>query len=386
MPVADPEGLNYHSGGGAAAHYGAVSSAGGAYRHQQQPRPRPQLQQPPPQQQAFDPEAPLVAGGASLYNSVIDDAGPSADNALVQCRDCGRSFRPEAMQRHMKVCKKVFVEKRKQFNSAENRLGGLENAQQLISNAKAIEREVEVAKRKATTGAPSPQAATRGGYGGAAAAGGSVAAGGAAAGGGSQKSMPAWKKKSLEFRAAMLAAKAAQGDEGAAQQVAAVQDELAGADGDKTTCPHCGRSFADQGNAQKHIDICLKMFGGKAQRLVRGGGKNCNPRQAPAQAEPAADRAGHAGGAAGSGPRRGPPTTAAAAAPGYAAGHAVQGRYDQAQLHRPAGPGGAPLSARPAKGNMQERSASHGGLPPRGRDATGAGGAGAARDGRTRYL
>merc|ERR1712217_466495 len=51
-------------------------------------------------------------------------------------------------------------------------------------------------------------------------------------------------------------------------------------DPSKVACPHCGRSFNPE-SAEKHINICVKMFGGKNQRLVKGAG------QAKAAANPA---------------------------------------------------------------------------------------------------
>ena len=38
---------------------------------------------------------------------------------LVECRDCGRKFASDRIQKHSKVCRKVFVEKRKAFDVAE---------------------------------------------------------------------------------------------------------------------------------------------------------------------------------------------------------------------------------------------------------------------------
>jgi hypothetical protein len=42
------------------------------------------------------------------------DAGPQN---LQQCHSCGRSFNEVALQKHSKICKKVFVNKRKEFNA-----------------------------------------------------------------------------------------------------------------------------------------------------------------------------------------------------------------------------------------------------------------------------
>ena len=38
---------------------------------------------------------------------------------LIECQDCGRRFNDQAIQKHRKFCKKVFVEKRKAFDVTE---------------------------------------------------------------------------------------------------------------------------------------------------------------------------------------------------------------------------------------------------------------------------
>lgn len=186
-------------------------------------------------------------------NLPSDAFGEPEPGELVECEGCGRKFREEALERHAKICKKVFQDKRKAFNSAANRLGELENADQLVKNAKKIEKEVEKVK-EAKPATPENNS----------------------------KPIPAWKKKSLEFRAAMLASKALTGDAEAVAKAKEVEQELVAAVGNnpvedpsKKQCPHCGRSFNIDA-AQRHIDICLKTFGGKNKRLVRGGGMNCN--------------------------------------------------------------------------------------------------------------
>ncbi len=40
---------------------------------------------------------------------------------LIDCHDCGRRFNEQAIQKHRKICKKVFIEKRKTFDIAEQR-------------------------------------------------------------------------------------------------------------------------------------------------------------------------------------------------------------------------------------------------------------------------
>ena len=40
---------------------------------------------------------------------------------LIPCNDCGRKFNEQAISKHHKICKKVFVEKREAFDIAEHR-------------------------------------------------------------------------------------------------------------------------------------------------------------------------------------------------------------------------------------------------------------------------
>ena len=47
----------------------------------------------------------------------LDDAmGGGGDEERIECVTCGRRFIAEALQKHQKVCKKVFVQKRKVFD------------------------------------------------------------------------------------------------------------------------------------------------------------------------------------------------------------------------------------------------------------------------------
>lgn len=213
------------------------------------------------------------AGGVDMYLDAQDDG--AIQGPLVQCPGCGRNFAQERLEKHSRVCKSVFQQKRKQFNSAAARLGEFDNAGELISNAKKIENNLKEREAKSAANVGKVKE--------------------------DDKAMPKWKKESLEFRAALLAQKAAQGDSGAAAKAAALKEELGSASvaDDKTTCPHCGRSF-NKDSAERHIAICLKMFAGRpgGGRLVRGGGKT-----AAAGAQPGASAARRLSGT----PRQGRP-------------------------------------------------------------------------------
>lgn len=145
----------------------------------------------------------------------------------------------------MKICKKVFQSKRKKFDSVEVRLGEHDNAAELIEKARR-----DAAPQKKAPGARAKGAA-----------------------------VPAWKKKSLEFRAAIMAARALENpsDEEANERAEEIQQQLKLAgnspDPDKIKCEHCGRTFNKEAGA-RHIAICVKTFGSKpgGGRLLKNSG------------------------------------------------------------------------------------------------------------------
>lgn len=192
----------------------------------------------------FPGDQALSSFGSAAMVPEDDDGG----GHLVECADCGRKFNEDRLAKHAKICKKVFSQKRKPFNSAANRLGELENAQDLIANAKKIGKDKENAQKKKPTT--------------------SKAAG---------ADVPEWKKKSLAFRAAILAARGDTGDENAAAQAGELQSQLdaaGGADSHLLKCPHCGRTFNKEAG-ERHVAICVKTFGSKpgGGRLTRGAGR-----------------------------------------------------------------------------------------------------------------
>eukprot|EP00927_Polykrikos_kofoidii_P030495 TRINITY_DN26204_c0_g1_i2.p1 TRINITY_DN26204_c0_g1~~TRINITY_DN26204_c0_g1_i2.p1 ORF type:complete len:390 (+),score=84.56 TRINITY_DN26204_c0_g1_i2:500-1669(+) len=180
------------------------------------------------------------------------------DVELVKCDDCGRKFAPDRLEKHQKICRKVFMEKRKKFDSAANRLDHFENAQELIHGAKKIEHEVKAKEAQAEVPAK-----------------GLDKNGGAGAKEGKEKPMPAWKKKSLEFRAAMLAQKVQEGDDAdAKEKLNELKKELATAgpsdavDPGMVKCPNCGRTFNKE-SGERHMNICKAK---PAARLQKAGG------------------------------------------------------------------------------------------------------------------
>eukprot|EP00602_Paraphysomonas_sp_CaronLab_P007237 CAMPEP_0185035260 /NCGR_PEP_ID=MMETSP1103-20130426/26334_1 /TAXON_ID=36769 /ORGANISM="Paraphysomonas bandaiensis, Strain Caron Lab Isolate" /LENGTH=221 /DNA_ID=CAMNT_0027572265 /DNA_START=650 /DNA_END=1315 /DNA_ORIENTATION=+ len=58
------------------------------------------------------------------YPDTGEGMGEFTPAMLNRCADCGRTFTDEAFARHSRVCRKVFVEKRKVFDSAAARARG----------------------------------------------------------------------------------------------------------------------------------------------------------------------------------------------------------------------------------------------------------------------
>lgn len=50
------------------------------------------------------------------------DYNEGANEPTYPCPDCGRNFRADVLEKHKKICKKVFMKKRKVFNSQKKRM------------------------------------------------------------------------------------------------------------------------------------------------------------------------------------------------------------------------------------------------------------------------
>lgn len=121
------------------------------------------------------------------------------DDGREECQSCNRWFNPEALEKHSKVCKKVFGSKRKEFNSINQRF---------IENDQKIEHLTTIKKKKGTN----------------------------------EKSDPSWKQESENFRAILKAARTG-------EVAKIVQKDT------RTPCPYCDRKF-NQNAAERHINFC----------------------------------------------------------------------------------------------------------------------------------
>jgi len=165
---------------------------------------------------------------------------------LLQCDSCKRSFNAKTLEKHAKVCVKVFQQKRKAFDTRERRWDHVDPLERPTQSKEGV---------------------------------------------GAKKRKPNWRDKSDAFRAAISCArqtsptgstvKTAQDNKvyhtsvggskkkrlvDAERRLEAAQEEC----GDIQKCPHCQRKFNTDA-AERHIPICMKTFGSKG-RLMKGGG------------------------------------------------------------------------------------------------------------------
>lgn len=200
---------------------------------------------------------------SSAYATSMPPPDRGSTQSLVRCDTCGRSFHPESIDKHVRICEKVFNKKRRKFDSAATRLGDLDNANQLIKNAHKIEQEVKATSSTSSGTSKQKQKDNKD-----------------SKDSKDNKAMPKWKQQSLQFRQAILAAKGASGDVEAEHKAQKMQRHLqaVGADEspDMKKCPHCDRTF-NKIAAERHIPICQKTFGSKpgGGRLLKGGGRVC---------------------------------------------------------------------------------------------------------------
>eukprot|EP00746_Dinoflagellata_sp_MGD_P168076 gnl/MRDRNA2_/MRDRNA2_99224_c0_seq1.p1 gnl/MRDRNA2_/MRDRNA2_99224_c0~~gnl/MRDRNA2_/MRDRNA2_99224_c0_seq1.p1 ORF type:complete len:600 (-),score=93.66 gnl/MRDRNA2_/MRDRNA2_99224_c0_seq1:84-1883(-) len=217
--------------------------------------------------QSFAPTSyggsPFASSPQTPRNGLVSSGGgdiPSANRgsaqSLIRCDTCGRSFNPESIEKHVAICEKIFHKKRKPYDFVAARLGDLENANQLIENAKKMEHAKPTSSSSSSSECGKQKQKDN-------------------------KPLPKWKQQSLQFRQAILAAKGNAGDKEAQVKAEKMQRQLqaaggAGDDPDMQRCPHCDRTF-NKIAAERHIPICQKTFGSKpgGGRLLKGGGRVC---------------------------------------------------------------------------------------------------------------
>ncbi|KAF4687619.1 zinc finger, C2HC-type containing [Perkinsus olseni] len=174
--------------------------------------------------------APEIKEGVVVIGEPGVGEYPEEQIRMIRCHQCGRSFNEESLEKHERVCRKVFKEKRREFDTVANRLHGFENKEQLIRKA------LQEKKR------------------------------------GPQRAKPTkWKQQSEAFRAAIASCRSS---DPFAQQMAAAKFAELQAEHERqhmVKCPHCGRTFNDEAS-KRHIPICQKTFANGGGRLLKGRG------------------------------------------------------------------------------------------------------------------
>jgi hypothetical protein len=155
----------------------------------------------------------------------------------LECPDCGRKFNPIPYEKHIKICAKVFLQKRQAFDSKKHRMN---------EELEKLEREKKQAEKynKKKGKAAQAERETTG-----------------------EKSSK-WKEQSKQFREAMRAARVAAQAEANGEAPPAFVPSAP--DPSLIPCPNCGRHFNERA-AERHLPLC-KNIKAQPKSLKRGSG------------------------------------------------------------------------------------------------------------------
>ena len=172
-----------------------------------------------------DEDRPIVKGAG-----FIDDVPEYDENDLEECpAGCGRRFNPVALQKHAKLCKKVFQTKRKTFESQAQREIVDENEGLAVKYAPPKKQNSKIAAKPAQSKPGADNRAING-----------------------KKDKQKWKKQSEAFRAIIKQAKGGNisaSEQRAMDQASREEQNLL------TLCEYCGRRFNEKA-AERHIPFC----------------------------------------------------------------------------------------------------------------------------------
>jgi len=185
-----------------------------------------------PQASADRPPSPTINSAAAMapeqFAQMAEEQADAEAVQLIPCKHCDRKFRPEALERHIAICQKVFQQKRKVYNPTEHRLPDAADAPELAEvrkKAAMMARKGEVGIGETKTDKPAKSSA--------------------------------WRQKSEAFRAAMKDAQMVQKFQKEGRPLSELPPPKATAPelDDRVQCPHCGRRFGQQ-QAERHIPHC----------------------------------------------------------------------------------------------------------------------------------
>lgn len=172
---------------------------------------------------------------------------------LIECPDCGRKFNSGPYEKHVKICAKVFMKKRKVFDSQKHRIA--DNPEL-----------VKILKQKQTRGPPAKKPPS----------GADVRSNDKRTAGISRQNVEEesnvksskWKQQSQAFREAMKSAR--QVTQAIATGAPLPPPKISAPDPSLIPCPHCGRRFNEKAG-ERHIPQC-KNIKAQPSRLSKGGG------------------------------------------------------------------------------------------------------------------
>lgn len=127
---------------------------GGGF-NRQAPKPAPKSSYKPASQPSNFEETKAKAGPSAYSDDFGDEAYEKPTN-LKPCPSCNRKFNPEALNKHKKVCQKVFLTKAKKFNMQNQRIIDNDH-KQILTEQKKEERKfggLKNNKSKRTAGLP----------------------------------------------------------------------------------------------------------------------------------------------------------------------------------------------------------------------------------------
>jgi len=213
---------------------------------------------------SYNPREEVDDYRKSKAQSFANDLPPDAIadiGELMECPDCGRKFNSGPYEKHVKICAKVFMKKRKVFDSQKHRIA---DNPELVKILKQNNKQVRGPPKKPPTGAAKPpmnnfeETPKR-------------MAGGMnkqLAEDDSASKASKWKQQSQSFREAMKAAR--QVSQAIASGAPLPPPIMSAPDPSLIPCPHCGRRFSEKAG-ERHIPQC-KNIKAQPSRLSKGGG------------------------------------------------------------------------------------------------------------------
>ena len=209
----------------------------------------------PPPRRAQQSSYEEPSSSSSLYEmaaaNAVPDGADGYEGEQMECSDCGRKFNPGPYQRHIKICAKVFLQKRKVFDVAKQRYADNPEVLQILKQKggpdKKPSRQAAAMPKAVFNAAADPSGDYAPGRGGKS----------RQSSGYSNQPVAAakkdWKQESDAFRAAMRAAR--QVSNAIATGAPLPPPTMSAPDPSLVPCPHCGRRFSQKAG-ERHIPQC----------------------------------------------------------------------------------------------------------------------------------